>query len=285
MGTPDMTPVEAMRLFRSLDIDAAEIIWQNGYKSGIPEEENRDVLRAVEREITSSGLAVCGIAPYMRGLAGLDEIERQHDLHRFRRAIEDAHFLGARFLRVYAGSFFRHEAEVRQLKWQQLLRSLTELGPIADAAGATLVVENHAGTLAASAQEMVELMTSLDGVPGIGILYDQVNLTASRQEAPTEAVAMQSPWIRHTHVKDFVFDDAVDIDDATSGRVGAPRATKSRAVGDGIEDWGTVFAEMRRTEYDETLTIEYEYRWFADELPAPESGFAQSLNAIRQLWR
>jgi hypothetical protein len=42
---------------------------------------------------------------------------------------------------------------------------------------------------------------------------------------------------------------------------------------------------MRRTEYDETLTIEYEYRWFADELPAPESGFAQSLNAIRQLWR
>jgi hypothetical protein len=35
--------------------------------------------------------------------------------------------------------------------------------------------------------------------------------------------------------------------------------------------------------YDDVLTLEYEYRWHPQDLPAPEVGFARSATALRAL--
>lgn len=285
MGTPGMSVPDALELFRAAGLDAAEVVWQDGYECAIPEDGGGRTLGRIESAARATGVPICALTPYMTALNSLDEAERQVDLRRFRNCLADAGRLGATMVRVYAGSLTDRDDPHRREKWSRLVASLRELAPEARERSVTLVVENHFNTMTLSATETAALMSDVAAGEGLGILYDQANLAFTHQEGYAEAIAIQAPWIRHVHVKDLIFrDPRAEFTARAVDRVSAEeRAVRSRVVGEGALDWPGILKALHGAGYSGVLSVEYEYRWHPQDLPPPADGFARSAANLRRL--
>ncbi|HAP91514.1 MAG TPA: sugar phosphate isomerase/epimerase [Arthrobacter bacterium] len=280
LGTPNHTVPQAIRLFRAAGLDAAEVIYQDGYTSGLPQGDRRAAMEAL-RAAKDEGLPIIGLTPYTTAINALDESEWRGGVDEFRGAIETAHLLGAGRVRVYAGSWHSGDSDHAR-RWSRLREALQTLAPEADQAGVRLCVENHFGTMTQTAAETAALVREV-AHPAVRVLYDQANLTFTHDETFEEALAVQGNLIGHVHVKDLVFTDPNAAFRATeTARVDASeRAVRSRVVGTGVLPWPQILAALLRHGYDDLLSIEYEYRWHPQDLPSPEDGFRESAAALR----
>ena len=280
LGTPDHTVPEALKLFRAAGLDAAEVIYQDGYTSGLPQGDRRAALEAL-KAAEGEGLPIIGLTPYTTAINALDESEWRGGVDEFRGAIETAHLLGADRVRVYAGSWHPGDAD-RARRWAKLREALQTLAPEAEQAGVRLCVENHFGTMTQTAAETAALVQEV-AHPAVRGLYDQANHTVTHDETFEEAFAVQGDLIGHVHVKDLVFIDPNAAFRATeTARVDASeRAVRSRVIGSGVLPWPQILAALLRHGYDDLLSIEYEYRWHPQDLPTPEDGFRESATALR----
>ena len=280
LGTPDHTVPEALKLFRAAGLDAAEVIYQDGYTSGLPQGDRRAALEAL-KAAEGEGLPIIGLTPYTTAINALDESEWRGGVDEFRGAIETAHLLGADRVRVYAGSWHPGDSDHAR-RWAKLREALQTLAPDAEQAGVRLCVENHFGTMTQSAAETAALVQEV-AHPAVRVLYDQANLTFTHDETFEEAFAVPGDLIGHVHVKDLVFTDPNAAFRATeTARVDASeRAVRSRVIGSGVLPWPQILAALLRHGYDDLLSIEYEYRWHPQDLPTPEDGFRESATALR----
>ncbi|WP_125615453.1 sugar phosphate isomerase/epimerase family protein [Specibacter cremeus] len=280
LGTPNHTVPQAIRLFRAAGLDAAEVIYQDGYTSGLPQGDRRAAMEAL-RAAEDEGLPIIGLTPYTTAINALDESEWRAGVDEFRGAIETAHLLGADRVRVYAGSWHPGDADHAR-RWARLREALQTLAPEAEQAGVRLCVENHFGTMTQTAAETAALVREV-AHPAVRVLYDQANLTFTHDESFEDAFAVQGELIGHVHVKDLVFTDPDAAFRATeTARVDASeRSVRSRVVGTGVLPWRQILASLLRHGYDDLLSIEYEYRWHPQDLPSPEDGFRESAAALR----
>jgi L-ribulose-5-phosphate 3-epimerase len=282
LGTPDQTVPEALALFAAAGLDAAEVIYQDGYRSGLPLRDRRAAQQA--RQVSDDlGLPIVGMTPYTTAINSLDKGEWGAAVDEFRGAIEIAQIVGADRLRVYAGSWQPGQRD-QQAHWNQLVAALRTLAPEASDAGIRLCVENHFGTMTQTAVDTARLVREVDH-PAVRVLYDQANLTFTHDEPYEQALEIQGDLIGHVHVKDLVFTDPdAPFQAAETARVAASeRAVRSRVVGDGIVPWGPILTALSALGYDDVLTLEYEYRWHPQDLPEPSVGFARSAAALRAL--
>ncbi|MEA2723903.1 MAG: hypothetical protein QOH59_1674 [Gemmatimonadales bacterium] len=280
LGTPHHTVPQALRLFRAAGLDAAEVIYQDGYTSGLPQGDRRAALEAL-KAAEGEGLPIIGLTPYTTAINALDESEWRGGVDEFRGAIETAHLLGADRVRVYAGSWHHGDTD-HDRRWAKLREALQALAPEAEQAGVRLCVENHFGTMTQTAAETAALVREV-AHPAVRVLYDQANLTFTHDETFEEAFAVQGDLIGHVHVKDLVFTDPSAVFRATeTARVDASeRAVRSRVIGTGVLPWPQILAALLRHGYDDLLSIEYEYRWHPQDLPNPEDGFRESATTLR----
>ena len=280
LGTPEQTVPEALALFAGAGLDAAELIYQDGYRSGLPLRDRRSAQQA-RRVSDDLGLPIVGMTPYTTGINALDEGQWRIAVDEFRGAIEIAQVVGADRLRVYAGSWQPDQRD-RAAHWNQLVAALRTLAPEASDAGIRLCVENHFGTMTQSAAETARLVREVDH-PAVRVLYDQANLTFTHDEPYAEALRIQGDLVGHVHVKDLVFTDPdAPFQASETARVAASeRAVRSRVVGDGIVPWGEILTSLSALGYDDVLTLEYEYRWHPQDLPDPAVGFASSATTLR----
>jgi L-ribulose-5-phosphate 3-epimerase len=285
MGTPGLTLAESLDLFAASGLDGVEIIWQDGYKAAIPEDDDGRVSGAAKRQARDLGLRIGCLTPYVTELNSPDEEIRVRDIRRIEAAIQVAAELEAPRVRIYGGTLVGVETEaVTAVKWSYLAESLAWLGRIAHASGVILCVENHFSTMTVSAADTARLVAEVDS-PGVGILYDQANLTFTHREAYEEAIKIQAPWIRHVHVKDLEFIDP-HRELATSAVASIDKADRihmSRMIGDGILDWPSIVDLLKSIGYDGSYSLEYEYRWNPDDLPEPSVGFPESARRLRRL--
>ena len=285
LGTPDLTPIEALELFHSAGLDGAEIIWQDGYRSAIPESDDGSVVAAVKKRAAELGLVIGGLTPYVWGINSPDDDERGADIARLTRCIRIAEHLDCHRIRIYGGAFStdQHFAQ-KPARWAALVDTLGELGTTAAEHGVVLCVENHFSTMTESAEETVALVREVDH-PAVGILYDQANLTFTHREDYPEAIALQAPWIRHVHVKDLEWiDPHRQLRTATVAQIqDEDRVHWSRMVGDGVLDWSAILAALAAAGCDEYLSLEYEYRWNPADLPDPAVGFPESTRRLRAI--
>lgn len=282
MGTPALSVADALRLFAAIGLDAAEIVWQNDYLSGISETAGDELVIEVRRLAAELRLEIACLTPYMTDINSLDPAERARDTDRFAQCIRVAEQLSCPYIRVYAGRYLPGDPH-RDEQWQCLVESLRTLGPLAAESGVTLCIENHFNTMTVTAAETAALMQAV-GTPMVGILYDQVNLAFTHSEQFPEAIALQRPWIRYVHVKDLVFTDPgrAFSASAVSSVATEERTVRSRAVGEGIMDWPAILRDLSAGGYDGYLSMEYEYRWHPQDLPPPEEGFRRSAAYLRQ---
>ena len=282
LGTPDHTVPQAIDLFRAAGLDAAEVIYQNDYKSGLPLGDRRAAMQAL-KAAENAGLPIVGLTPYTTAINSLDDAEWRTAVDEFRGAIETAHVLGADRVRVYAGSWHPGDND-HDARWGQLRRALETLAPEAGQAGVRLCVENHFGTMTQTAADTAALVREI-AHPAVRVLYDQANLTFTHDETYEQAFAVQGDLIGHVHVKDLVFTDPNAAFRATeTARVNASeRAVRSRVVGSGVVPWSQILAALLQHGYDDVLSIELEYRWHPQDLPAPEDGFRESVSVLRSM--
>ena len=275
MAAPHLDVADAIRFFAAQGLDGIEIVWQDDYRCGIPEQTEPSQLREIRRIADGEGLSVVGLGPYMRGTNSLDASVRDDAKARFRTCIDAAGILGATNVRFYGGGLEGGGPRVAAERWKHLVASLHEVAEYASAAGVSVLVENHMGTMTESAADSVTLVQQADS-PGAGILYDQLNLLRSGYESAVEAIALQAPYIRHVHVKDF---------EPASGNPGDVWTAPPRALGDGTMDWTTVFRELAAIGYSGAITLEYEARWYPEHLPLPDVGVPRSAAYARELMR
>jgi L-ribulose-5-phosphate 3-epimerase len=280
LGTPKLTVPEALALFAAVGLDAAEVIYQDGYRSGLPLRDRRSAeeARRVSEEL---GIPIVGLAPYTTGINALDEEQWRTAVDEFRGAIEIAQVVGADRLRVYAGSWHPGDRD-HGAHWHRLVAALRTLAPEASDAGVRLCVENHFGTMTQSAAETARLVREVNHA-AVRVLYDQANLTFTHDEPYEEALRVQGDLVGHVHVKDLVFTDPdAPFQASETARVAASeRAVRSCVVGDGVVPWGGILSSLSTLGYDDVLSLEYEYRWHPEDLPEPVVGFARSAAALR----
>ena len=132
-------------------------------------------------------------------------------------------------------------------------------------------------TMATSAEMTMAIVRAVD-LPNVGVLYDQANLAFMNSEVFEMAIALQGPRIQHVHVKDFYWRGTERI---------------AAVLGQGIMPWEMIIASLNDLGYEGFYSLEYERRWFPDQLPPPAVGMQQvpgfpardrSLGAVRQ-WR
>jgi sugar phosphate isomerase/epimerase len=280
LGTPEQTVPEALALFAAAGLEAAEVIYQDGYRSGLP---LRDRHSAQEARRTSEdlGVPIIGLTPYTTGINALQDGQWREAVDELRSAIEIAQIVGADRIRVYAGSWHPGDRD-HGAHWDRLAAALGALAPEAAQAGVHLCVENHFGTMTQSAAETARLVREVDH-EAVRVLYDQANLTFTHDEPYQEALSIQGDLIGHVHVKDLVFTDPdAPFQASETARVTASeRAVRSRVVGEGVLPWDGILASLAALGYDDVLSLEYEYRWHPQDLPEPAVGFARSAAALR----
>jgi Sugar phosphate isomerases/epimerases len=282
LGTPGMTLQEAIRLFKTAGLDAAEVIYQDEYPAAISPTDPKSAQHAaaVARD---EGLPIVALTPYTTSINSLDPESWQSGIDEFRGCIEAAHEVGAKRVRVYAGAWQPGGADY-STHWERLSAALRVLAVDAQQADVVLCVENHFGTMTQTAADTARLVREVDS-PSVRVLYDQANLTFTHDEDWKQAFGVQGDLISHVHVKDLIFKDrnAPFLASDTARVKSEERAIRSRIVGTGIVPWADIIEELIRRGYDDVLTLEYEYRWHPQDLPEPATGFADSARAIRAI--
>ena len=286
MGTPEYTVCEALELFGKIGLDGAEIVVQDDYRSGLPTDCSREVLEQVKQKAQEAGVRIIALTPYNSRFNSLDEAVRRRELKEIRRVIGYAQYLGAEYIRIYAGNYAGNETDPDGKKWAQLIRSMKELGDDAQKAGVTLVMENHFNTMTVSARQTMDAALQVNH-PAVGILYDQANLTFTLQEDYEEALAIQADRVRYVHVKDLEFKEG-DIgfsSDEVSHPKEEDRNVYTRIVGDGSVKWRQILQLLHDRGYAGWLSLEYERRWHPDDIPDAAIGMKRSAEYLRECFK
>jgi sugar phosphate isomerase/epimerase len=152
--------------------------------------------------------------------------------------------LGASVMRICGGG-----RRTRPPIWAEHKRGLLNLlMPLVDraaAAGVVMAIENHIDLYA---DEMVDLVTTIDS-PWFGVCFDTAN-NLRMLEDPVEVARKLAPFARATHVKDLV------------AQRGDPRTFAfwpSVPLGQGVIELETILGILQGARYDGLLALEIDY--------------------------
>ena len=263
MGTPELTVLEAIDLFACLGLHGIEIICADNYRCGINLATSSSELNGIQQRAEDAGLVVAGIVPYAKDMNHPDAGAREQAVAELKGVVDIANALECRAIRVFGGHEVSPSEQGAALGW--LAESLREVGEYAQAAGAQLNIENHMDTMATSAEMTMAIVRAVD-LPNVGALYDQANLSFMNSEVYEIAIALQGLRIQHVHVKDFYWRGTERI---------------AAVLGQGIIPWEMIVASLNELGYGGFYSLEYERRWFPDQLPPPAIGIKQCLDFLR----
>ena len=263
MATPESTALEAIDLFAGLGLDGIEIICADDYSCGISLATSTSELNRIQQRAVDAGLVVAGLAPYAKDMNHPDAGARGRAVADLKGAVDIADALECRAMRVFGGHEAPPSEQGRALGW--LAESLREVGEYAQAAGVQLNIENHMDTMATSAEMTMAIVRAVD-LPNVGVLYDQANLAFMNSEVYEMAIALQGPRIQHVHVKDFYWRGTERI---------------AAVLGEGVIPWREIVSDLTDMGYTGFYSLEYERRWFPDQLPPPAVGMQQCLDFLR----
>ena len=285
MGTPEYTVLEALQLFQDIGLDGAEIVVQDGYKSGIPVNCSQEELKEVKAKADALGLRIIALTPYNSRFNDLDPAVQAAEEADIVRCIGYAEYLGASYIRIYGGNYAATDTDPDGKKRKNLVESMRRLGDEAQKRNVKLVIENHFNTMTVSAQQSIELSREINH-PAVSILYDQANLTFTGKEDYRTAINLQQEKVYHMHVKDLRFKSGNH--DFVSSDVSHPKEEErnvvTKIVGEGELDWPGILKMVKERGYDGWLSLEYERRWHPDDIPDASIGMKKSADYLRALW-
>ena len=283
MGTPEYTVTEAIKLFHDIGIDGAEIVVQDGYRSGISAACTQEELEMVKQAAAENGIEISGLTPYNSYFNDLNDELRQAEINGILKVIDACAYLGAHYIRIYGGNLQAGDTDHLPERRARLVEAMRFLGDKAAEKDVTLVIENHFNTMCVSARESADMIREIDH-PNVRILYDQANLSFTGKEDYQEAIAIQQDYVAYMHVKDLVFKEGVAF---TSDEVSHPDESKrnvyTRIIGEGVVPWPEILRSVKERGYDGWLSMEYERRWHPDDIPDASIGMKKGADYLKTL--
>ena len=283
MGTPEYTVTEAIQLFHDIGIDGAEIVVQDGYRSGLSRALTKEELDPVKETAAKYDIEISALTPYNSYFNDLDDAKRAQEIEDIEKVIDACQYLGAHYIRIYGGNLQAGDNYRIPERRQRLVEAMRLLGEKAAAKDVTLVIENHFNTMCVSAKESADMIEEINH-PNVRILYDQANLSFTGKEDYQTAIAIQQQYVAYMHVKDLVFKEGVEF---TSDEVSHPDESKrnvyTRIVGEGVVPWPEILASVKEHGYDGWLSMEYERRWHPDDIPDASIGMKKGAEYLRKL--
>jgi L-ribulose-5-phosphate 3-epimerase len=276
MATPELSVVEALDLASELGLDGIDLVCQGKYRCGIATDAAIKDAHGLKRAAADRGLIIGALTPYEKGFNRGDREERALAVANLAHAVRLAEALGAGSVRVLAGD--EVEGHDRLPRFELLVATLREAACEAEGRGIALNIENHDGTMADSAERTREIWQAINH-SGVGIIYDPANLIRDSKEPFPENFEIQKEAIKLVHVKDYIFAEGVKLEAAN----GASRACAP--VGDGVVPWTTILAALKAGGYAGDLSLEYEMRWWPEQLPATRIGVGRSKDYLRAILR
>jgi sugar phosphate isomerase/epimerase len=88
------------------------------------------------------------------------------------------------------------------------------------------------------------------------------------------------------HVKDLVFKEDVELkfkSASVTHPVESERIVKSKIPGEGIIPWPGIIKKLKEMGFTGYLSLEYERRWYPQDLPPANEGMKKGLNYIRSI--
>lgn len=283
MGTPEYTVPEAIRLFHDIGIDGAEIVVQDGYKSGLSTACTMEELETVKKCAEENHIEICCLTPYNSYFNDLDDKLRNSELDAICKVIDACAYLGAHFIRIYGGNLQAGDTNDLPARRAKLVESMRYLGDRAAEKDVTLVIENHFNTMCVSAKDSASVVREINH-PNVRVLYDQANLSFTENEDYQEAIAIQQDLVAYMHVKDLVFKEGVAF---SSSDVSHPdeseRNVYTRIVGEGVIPWPQILELVKARGYDGWLSMEYERRWHPDDIPDASIGMKKGADYLKSI--
>ena len=283
MGTPELTVLEAAKLFSEIGMDAIEIIYQEGYKSALHESTTDEEILELKRELKKLGIEASGIVSYASDYNQPDENRRKAAIRDCRRCIEIAWMLGAHFIRIYGGTSLEGDENFEE-KRKILVSTMRMLADEAKEKNVALVLENHFNTMTTGPQITYDIVSEIDR-DNVGILYDQANIGFLSGEDYRKCIQIQRDKIFYVHVKDFKFKaEGIKFSAGSVTHVNEEeRAVVTRIVGEGILPWKEIIYNLHEVGYDGYLSLEYERRWHPMVIPEAAVGMAKSAAYLREI--
>lgn len=283
MGTPELTVLEAAKLFADSGMDAIEIIYQDGYKSAIHSDTSEEEVRELKRQLDAMQLEVSGIVSYASDYNLPDVKKREAAIEECRHCIELARLLDAYYIRIYGGTFLEGDDHFEE-KRKILVDSMRLLADEASLYHINLVLENHFNTMTTGPQITYDIVKEIDR-DNVGILYDQANIGFLSGEDYQKCIDIQRDKIYYVHVKDFKFKaEGMKFKAGSVSHVSEDeRAVVTRIVGEGILPWKQILERLQEIGYDGYLSLEYERRWHPMDIPEASIGMVQSANYLRKI--
>jgi sugar phosphate isomerase/epimerase len=201
---------------------------------------------------------------------GLETGKNQAAAEELKKAIEAAHFLGTKVLRIVGGGLTDRTQEPVRPQIERLIPVLTDLAGFATSRDVVLAMENHMDFMA---DEQVEILQRV-GSPHLGVTLDTVN-NIRLLEDPIAVVRKLAPYAVATHIKDVI----------ATGK-GSPvtewrRFWPSAPLGKGIIDLPLVIDILTQNRYAGPLNLEIDLldpRW-----PDEDAAVAESITYLRNL--
>lgn len=250
MACPDRDPQGALVLAHDLAMAGIELVCQTGYRCAIAPNAAIADARLLARQASEIGSRVAALVPYTKGMNAADMARREQAVWEIDHCLSLAAELGAERIRIFGGA--DTTLAERPAALQRMGESLRRLGERAQRLGVSLCIENHMDTMATSAAATMDILAAIDH-PAFGVLYDQPNLDFMCAESFPLGYTVQRQAIRHVHVKDFYWT--------------ADGERRAAVPGDGIVPWPAIVRALADDGYAGFLTLEYEKRWFPDQLP------------------
>ena len=220
-------------------------------------------LNGLRRQAQDAGVVIAGMVTYT-DFTHPDPVVRLRHRQELHNYIEAAALLGVNFLRVTAGQ--KHPGVERADGVSWATEGLTAWVEEAEAAGVTLVYENHAigfgwtyFDFSQTASVFLEICRRTAD-SGLQLLFDTANLLA-------------------------VDDDPLHVLDAVLLRVAAVHASDIRRtgafepvlLGSGVTPLGTIFDRLREAGFDGWISVE-------EASKTGEDGFRRAIPKARELW-
>lgn len=250
--TPDLTPEELAVAAKEAGIEGIEwrfkeipeeakdekpSFWRRNLCSIDPSasDEELELFAKVARD---NGLQTVSVTPYVK--AG--------DIEGTERVLQVAQKLGAQVIRVGVPVYDR-KTHYNEL-FEQEVRYLEAVQPLAAKYGVKCLVETHHNTIIASASAALRLVSRFDP-KHIGVLFDPGNMVHEGYENFRMGIELLGPYLAHVHIKNAGWKKTDVREDGSQGWSSYWEPNLQ-----GIVNWNQVLSDLKSAGYDGYLGVE-----------------------------
>jgi len=249
-----MTLAEWVDLAAPLELDGLE------YYSGFLELQDPSRWAAARRTVETAGMVIpmlCCSPDFSQP----DPVLRRQEVEKEKTWIRMAAALGARYCRVLSGQ--RRPELTTEQGLQIVVENIEACLPEAAACGVTLILENHYKddfwAYPEFAQKMEVFCSLVDRVkhPNFGVNYDPSNAFLAGDD-PLELLRRVKHRVVTMHASDrYLIEGTLDdLRRDETGAEGYAKRLRHGVVGRGLNDYDTIFGELRSVGFDSWISIE-----------------------------